>query len=170
MKAHLQKMHNKSIAEARETNILRTLASMERERVLSKRVHETGNDSNNDSNSSSISDSDDDDNNNLCLNFFGEGKGNPPTGAEVSAVPADVTVEEREKPWEETEREIVEKTIHIVLERDMDDSEACVICLDNLRKGQKLTILGCLCKFHEGCYNDYMASKPPNACPVHHKE
>ena len=168
MKAHLRRRHNKS-----GVSILDILASMRRERDRARRKHEAmgmppkGNDS-----SSSNSDSDDDDNG-ACLDFFGEGgvgEGNPPTGAEVHAVPAEVTVEVRKKSWEETEREIVEKTMHIVLEKDMDDSEVCVICLDNLRKGQKLTILGCLCKFHEGCYKDYMASKPPNACPVHHKE
>lgn len=74
-----------------------------------------------------------------------------------------------EKSWEEKEEEIKRNTFHTVLEKDMDETETCTICLDYLKKGQKVTILGCLCKFHEECFNDYMATDPPNACPTHHK-
>lgn len=74
-----------------------------------------------------------------------------------------------EKTWEEKEREIVENTMHTILEKDMDESETCTLCLDNMRKGDEITILGCLCKFHRACFDFYMSKDPPNACPVHHK-
>lgn len=74
-----------------------------------------------------------------------------------------------EKTWEEKEREIIENTIHTFVEKDKENPDTCTICLDDLKKGNKIVILGCLCKFHEGCFDSYMASNPPNACPLHHK-
>lgn len=74
-----------------------------------------------------------------------------------------------EKTWEEKEEEIIKNTVHVVLEKDLDESDSCIFCLGGFKKGQKIAILGCLCKFCEECFNDYMASNPKNACPVHHK-
>lgn len=55
-------------------------------------------------------------------------------------------------------------TIHI--EKDAMDSE-CVICLEELKPGDKVGRLECLCVFHYQCIKHWFNKKGYGECPVH---
>lgn len=51
-------------------------------------------------------------------------------------------------------------------EKDESDPE-CVICLEELRPGDKVGRLECLCVFHYKCIKDWFNKKGYGECPVH---
>lgn len=51
-------------------------------------------------------------------------------------------------------------------EKDLIDDE-CVICLEDLRPGDKVGRLECLCVFHYKCIKDWFNKKTYGECPVH---
>lgn len=55
-------------------------------------------------------------------------------------------------------------TVH--LEKDVTDTE-CVICLEDLKPGDKVGRLECLCVFHYKCIKDWFNKKGYGECPVH---
>ncbi|SGZ52176.1 CIC11C00000003755 [Sungouiella intermedia] len=54
----------------------------------------------------------------------------------------------------------------VQLEKDVTDLE-CVICLEELRPGDKVGRLECLCVFHYKCIKDWFNKKGYGECPVH---
>lgn len=54
----------------------------------------------------------------------------------------------------------------LVHEKDMLDDE-CVICLEDLKPGDKVGRLECLCVFHYKCIKDWFNKKSYGECPVH---
>lgn len=56
--------------------------------------------------------------------------------------------------------------MHETLARDLSDE--CIICLDAMSKGERITRLGCLCVFHSTCYTGWTGFSADNiGCPVH---
>lgn len=51
-------------------------------------------------------------------------------------------------------------------EKDLIDDE-CVICLEDLKPGDKVGRLECLCVFHYKCIKDWFSKKSYGECPVH---
>lgn len=51
-------------------------------------------------------------------------------------------------------------------EKDLFDDE-CVICLEDLKPGDKVGRLECLCVFHYKCIKDWFNKKSLSECPVH---
>lgn len=51
-------------------------------------------------------------------------------------------------------------------EKDLLDDE-CVICLEDLKPGDKVGRLECLCVFHYKCIKDWFNKKTYGECPVH---
>ncbi|CAI5756254.1 unnamed protein product [Candida verbasci] len=65
------------------------------------------------------------------------------------------------KELEEEEEEEEEE------EDDDDESNECVICLEDLKPGDKVGRLECLCVFHYKCIKDWFNKKGYGECPVH---
>ncbi|WEJ95610.1 hypothetical protein PSN45_003133 [Yamadazyma tenuis] len=49
-----------------------------------------------------------------------------------------------------------------------DDDNECVICLEELKPGDKVGRLECLCVFHYKCIKDWFNKKGYGECPVHY--
>lgn len=54
-----------------------------------------------------------------------------------------------------------------VIEESLDEDKTCPFCLDGFTSNQRVTILGCLCIYHEECYNKYISGYPDLPCIVH---
>lgn len=57
-----------------------------------------------------------------------------------------------------------------VTEKEKDDDNfdnECVICLEDLKPGDKVGRLECLCVFHYACIKDWFNTKGVGECPVH---
>ncbi|KAH3676358.1 hypothetical protein WICMUC_001989 [Wickerhamomyces mucosus] len=52
-------------------------------------------------------------------------------------------------------------------EKPSPDLEECVICLEELKPGDKVGRLECLCVFHYKCIKGWFKKKGPGECPVH---
>lgn len=57
-------------------------------------------------------------------------------------------------------------TTSMVGEKDVLDKE-CVICLEDLKQGDKVGRLECLCIFHYKCIKDWFNKKTYGECPIH---
>lgn len=53
-------------------------------------------------------------------------------------------------------------------EEKVDDEFECVICLEELKPGDKVGRLECLCVFHYKCIKDWFNKKGYGECPVHY--
>lgn len=51
---------------------------------------------------------------------------------------------------------------------DAEDDNECVICLEELKPGDKVGRLECLCVFHYKCIKDWFNKKGYGECPVHY--
>lgn len=51
---------------------------------------------------------------------------------------------------------------------DLVDENECVICLEDLKPGDKVGRLECLCVFHYKCIKDWFNKKGYGECPVHY--
>lgn len=54
------------------------------------------------------------------------------------------------------------------VQAEKDDEDECVICLDDLKPGDKVGRLECLCVFHYRCIKDWFNKKGYGECPVHY--
>lgn len=61
---------------------------------------------------------------------------------------------------------LVNSSSTVQLEKDITELE-CVICLDELKPGDKVGRLECLCVFHYKCIKDWFNKKGYGECPVH---
>lgn len=61
---------------------------------------------------------------------------------------------------------LVTSNLTVRVEKDLQDSE-CVICLEDLKPGDKVGRLECLCVFHYKCIKDWFNKKGYGECPVH---
>lgn len=61
---------------------------------------------------------------------------------------------------------LVNSSSTVQLEKDVTENE-CVICLDDLKPGDKVSRLECLCVFHYVCIKDWFNKKGYGECPVH---
>ncbi|ONH65000.1 E3 ubiquitin-protein ligase PIB1 [Cyberlindnera fabianii] len=52
-------------------------------------------------------------------------------------------------------------------EKVLPNFEECVICLEDLKPGDKVGRLECLCVFHYKCIKSWFKRKGPGDCPVH---
>ena len=52
---------------------------------------------------------------------------------------------------------------HIVLDKEFENNE-CIICLENMKTGDKIKILECGHIYHNECINDWFKRK--KECPV----
>ncbi|PSK35241.1 hypothetical protein C7M61_004699 [Candidozyma pseudohaemuli] len=57
--------------------------------------------------------------------------------------------------------------VTLELKEKEDFEEECVICLEELRPGDKVGRLECLCVFHYKCIKDWFNKKGYGECPVH---
>lgn len=53
-------------------------------------------------------------------------------------------------------------------EKDLGEENECVICLEELKPGDKVGRLECLCVFHYKCIKDWFNKKGYGECPVHY--
>lgn len=62
-----------------------------------------------------------------------------------------------------------QSTIHPVNEKDATNEvdNECVICLEDLKPGDKVGRLECLCVFHYKCIKDWFNKKGYGECPIH---
>ena len=70
----------------------------------------------------------------------------------------------RRKRKEELSKPI--KKEYIVVDKEFENNE-CIICLENMIKGDKIKILECGHIYHYNCINDWF--KKVNECPVCYK-
>lgn len=56
---------------------------------------------------------------------------------------------------------------YTIIEESLPDDKACPFCYDEIKKGQKVAILGCLCIYHEECYRTYIEKYPEQPCIEH---
>lgn len=62
---------------------------------------------------------------------------------------------------------LVNSSTTVQLEKHVTDTE-CVICLEDLKPGDKVGRLECLCVFHYKCIKDWFNKKGYGECPVHY--
>ncbi|KAI5969191.1 hypothetical protein CANMA_001744 [Candida margitis] len=55
----------------------------------------------------------------------------------------------------------------LLLPQEKVEEEECVICLEDLKPGDKVGRLECLCVFHYKCIKDWFNKKGYGECPVH---
>lgn len=55
----------------------------------------------------------------------------------------------------------------IIIDKSLDGDKTCPFCLGEFHSSEKVTILGCMCMYHEECYNDYIRNYPNLPCIIH---